>query len=332
MPHIVFKNGAQLVSFQTRRGEPPSSSQQDHHMHLEAPPGIPHMGNITTTCTQTWGTAPPPHAPSDIPEARATPPPTPQQPHSIRILAARPIVLSHPRAHWVSGDRPLRCIRVSRRETSPSPEPRGPFRRGGVRLICQQKGLIMLFVDNGLDGERGYTDHGQPGRGPPGEGRGDVRVGARGACGRAGLAGSGGSCGSCWRARGGRQGGSVSSGSGVSGVSGRWHNGGPWCRVSGGRGAGRSCLAGSHGGRCDGVGRQRGGTVGYCGEPRGGRGAGVGCGGRVNRAGRTGRAGGARGGRGPGSRAGEGRAGWDGKGPTGGSKVGAGVGRRAGES
>ena len=31
----------------------------------------------------------------------------------------------------------------------------------------------MLFVDNGLDGERGYTGHGQPGGGPPGEG---VRV------------------------------------------------------------------------------------------------------------------------------------------------------------
>ena len=48
-------------------------------------------------------------------------------------------ILSHPRTHKGSGDRPLRCIRVSRRETSPSPEPRGPFRRGGKVLVCQQE-------------------------------------------------------------------------------------------------------------------------------------------------------------------------------------------------
>ena len=153
MPHIVFKNGAQLVSFQTRRGEPPSSSQQDHHMHLEAPPGIPHMGNITTTCTQTWGTAPPPHAPSDIPEARATPPPTPQQPHSIRILAARPIVLSHPRAHWVSGDRPLRCIRVPLRDAPPTGNPWVCF-VGGWTWVGQQTCIFSIAWSAGRTGWR----------------------------------------------------------------------------------------------------------------------------------------------------------------------------------
>ena len=127
------------------------------------------MGNITTTCTQTWGTAPPPHAPSDIPEARATPPPTPQQPHSIRILAARPIVLSHPRAHWVSGDRPLRCIRVPIRDAPPPPETRGYVWRGvGRGLVNKHAFFLLLGLRVGRAGGRRPTVEGRAWGGPTG--------------------------------------------------------------------------------------------------------------------------------------------------------------------
>ena len=74
--------------------------------------------------------------------------------HSIRILAARSIVLSHPRAHWVSGDRPLRCIREPLRDPPP-PETRGVCFEGGWTWIGQQTCLFCFCLVCGSDGLAG---------------------------------------------------------------------------------------------------------------------------------------------------------------------------------
>ena len=69
--------------------------------------------------------------------------------HSIRILAARSIVLSHPRTHWVSGDRPLRCIRVPRRETLPPPV--GIF-EGGCGFVNKHAFFLLVGLRVGRAG------------------------------------------------------------------------------------------------------------------------------------------------------------------------------------
>ena len=69
---------------------------------------------------------------------------------SIRILAARSTVLFHPRAHKGSGDRPLRCIRVPRREVPPPLEARGHFRWGGCGFV--NKKVLSWWLVCGSDG------------------------------------------------------------------------------------------------------------------------------------------------------------------------------------
>ena len=73
--------------------------------------------------------------------------------HSIRILAARSIVLSHPRAHWVSGDRPLRCIREPLRDPPP-PETRGVCFEGGGRGLVNKHAFFVFAWSAGRTGWR----------------------------------------------------------------------------------------------------------------------------------------------------------------------------------
>ena len=89
--------------------------------------------------------------------------------HSIRSLAARSIVLSNPRAHWVSGDRPLRCIRVPIRDAPPPPETRGYVWRGvGRGLVNKHAFFLLLGLRVGRAGGRRPTVEGRACGGPRG--------------------------------------------------------------------------------------------------------------------------------------------------------------------
>ena len=89
--------------------------------------------------------------------------------HSIRSLAARSIVLSNPRAHWVSGDRPLRCIRVPIRDAPPPPETRGYVWRGvGRGLVNKHAFFLLLGLRVGRAGGRRPTVEGRAWGGPRG--------------------------------------------------------------------------------------------------------------------------------------------------------------------
>ena len=89
--------------------------------------------------------------------------------HSIRSLAARSIVLSNPRAHWVSGDRPLRCIRVPIRDAPPPPETRGYVWRGvGRGLVNKHAFFLLLGLRVGRAGGRRPTVEGRAWGGPTG--------------------------------------------------------------------------------------------------------------------------------------------------------------------
>ena len=85
--------------------------------------------------------------------------------HSIRILAARSIVSSHPRAHWVSGDRPLRCIRVPLRDAPPTGNPWVCF-EGGWTWVGQQTCLFSFAWSAGRTGWRALLRISSFGGGP----------------------------------------------------------------------------------------------------------------------------------------------------------------------
>ena len=91
--------------------------------------------------------------------------------HSIRSLAARSIVLSNPRAHWVSGDRPLRCIRVPIRDAPPPTGNPWVCLEGGWTWVGQQTCLFSFAWSAGRTGWRAAAHGRGAGVGGPTGGR-----------------------------------------------------------------------------------------------------------------------------------------------------------------